>query len=97
MTPEGRRKEIFRKSAKKHNLKYVNLIVTGNDGEPDKIAFPPGGRCVLCEFKSDDGGLSPAQRYKITLYRMLGYRVEIVDTDEAARDLPRELTQNHAI
>jgi len=94
MTPEGKIKKAFVDAAKKYGLRYINLICTGDDGDPDKIALPPGGVPAFIEFKRLDGGrLSPAQEYKIGVYRRLGYRVFIISSPEVAQALARGLAE----
>lgn len=94
MTPEGKVKKAFVDAAKKHGLRYINLICTGDDGDPDKIALPPGGVPAFIEFKRPDGGqLSVAQEYKVAVYRRLGYRVFIISHPDAARALARGLME----
>jgi hypothetical protein len=88
MTPEGKIKNAFREVAREFDLAYINLIDTGDDGNPDKIALPRGGVPALIEFKRRKGGvLSPEQKQKIERYRKLGYRVFVIDTEEDARAL----------
>lgn len=89
MTPEGKLKKYACDQAKKHGLKYINLIVTGDDGNPDKIFLPHGGKCVFAEFKRPDGrgDLSDAQKEKIREYRKLGYDVWIIFRKEDVDDL----------
>jgi hypothetical protein len=87
MTPEGKVKTAFVKDAKQYGLTYINLIFTGSDGDPDKLALPKGGPATFVEFKSPTGKLSPEQMYKIALYRGLGYPVFVIDCEHDARVL----------
>lgn len=82
MTPEGKVKAHFAKAAKKINLKYTNLINTGDHGDPDKILWIPGGRPILAEFKSDTGKLSQCQSLKKEMYEGLGYTYLVVVGNE---------------
>lgn len=88
MTPEGKVKKAFVDTAREWGLSYINLIDTGDDGNPDKITLPRGGVPAFVEFKRRKGGvLSPEQEQKIERYRTLGYRVFVIDTEEDARAL----------
>jgi hypothetical protein len=88
MTPEGKVKKAFRETAREFGLAYINLIDTGDDGNPDRLALPRGGVPAFIEFKRRVGGvLSPEQKKKIKKYRGLGYRVFVIDTEEDARAL----------
>lgn len=88
MTPEAKVKKVFVDDAKKYGLSYINLIETGDDGNPDKIALPPGGVPALIEFKRGVGGvLSDEQKAKIKRYRTLGYKVYVVDSKDEAHGI----------
>ena len=92
MTPEGKVKKAWLDTCKEVKLHYINLIETGSDGDPDKLALPPGGAPAFVEFKRENGGrLSPEQIYKIKLYQSLGYRVFVIDNKTDARCLARGL------
>lgn len=88
MTPESRVKQKFVKAAKQYGLTYINLLTTGSDGDPDKLALPQGGPAIFVEFKRPIGGeLSEAQVLKHKLYRELGYYVFVVDCERDAEIL----------
>lgn len=92
MTPEAKIKKAFVDETRKVGLCYINLIETGDDGNPDKIALPPGGRPAFIEFKRERGGvLSPEQNDKIRRYRSLGYPVYIISTKSHAVAIARGL------
>jgi len=87
MTPEGKVKKAFADAAKEYGLDYINLIDTGERGNPDKIALPHGGPCVFVEFKAGkQGRLSKHQVNRISELRALGYQVEIIDNEDDARE-----------
>jgi len=81
MTPEGKIKAKFAKWARSIGLRYINLIVTGSKGDPDKIILFPGGRPVFVEFKSERGRLSEHQKEKIEAYKNLGYPSVVISSD----------------
>lgn len=88
MTPEGKVKKAFVDAARKHGLAYINLIDTGDKGNPDKIALPPGGTPAFIEFKREAGGVvSPEQYAKVKRYRDLGYKCFFISTKNGARAL----------
>lgn len=92
MTPEAKIKKAFTDEAKRVGLAYINLIETGDAGNPDKIALPPNGKAAFVEFKrAGDGILSDEQVKKIKLYRSLGYSVFIIDVKSDAKLLARAL------
>lgn len=91
MTPEGKVKQKWAKLAKKYGIKYTNLIVTGDKGDPDKVVWVAGGRPILAEFKGPSGRLSPNQKKKIAMYESLGYDVRVIRGSDEAEALAEEV------
>lgn len=93
MTPEGKLKARWAKEASRHEISYINLIFTGEYGDPDKLILVAGGRPIFAEFKAPGGRLSAAQRRKIALYRNLGYYVRIIDSLDAIDELVNDILE----
>jgi len=93
MTPEGRVKSAFRKTARLSGLLAFPLVVCTHRGIPDLIAFPSGGIPALVEFKRPEGGVvSEYQKIRIAEFRKLGYRVYLIESESSAKSLARDLS-----
>lgn len=72
-------------------LKYANSQQTGY---PDRLILLPGGRTAWAEIKSRGKHPTRLQCIRIDELRQLGYRADVVDSREAARQLLAGLLSN---
>ena len=72
-------------------LKYANSQQTGY---PDRLILLPGGRTAWAEIKSRGKHPTRLQCIRMDELRQLGYRAEVVDSREAARQLLAGLLSN---
>lgn len=47
-------------------------------GTPDRVFLLPHGRCMVVEFKTPDGRVSPRQRLVFSQYDAIGHYVQII-------------------
>lgn len=97
MTPEGRVKRRWAVLAKRFGIVYINLVMTGDKGDPDKIILPRGGCPIFAEFKAPEGKLSASQKRKIDLYRGLHYDVRVIRGVAEAEALAEEIRQTNEV
>lgn len=60
------------------------LVSPGNAGMPDRMVCLPGGFAVFVELKAPGKTTRPLQDVQIGRLRKLGFRVEVIDSTEAA-------------
>lgn len=60
----------------------IKLAVIGGRGWPDHTILAPGGRIAFIEYKSPGGRFQPLQEFFHGRLRALGFRVEIVTSNE---------------
>lgn len=60
-------------------------------GIPDRICLFPGGRIVFVELKRHGAHPRPLQIHLINKIRKLGFRVEVIDSEEGIRELMRSI------
>jgi hypothetical protein len=64
-------------------LKFLSSI----SGVPDRICLFPGGKLVFVELKRHGAKPRPLQRRQIEKIRQLGFRVEVIDSEEGIEGL----------
>ena len=64
----------------------VKFISPGLSGVPDRIVLFPGGKIAFIELKAPGERVRPLQKVMIEKIRSLGFRVEVIDSKEAAKE-----------
>ena len=64
-------------------LKFLSSV----SGVPDRICLFPGGKAVFVELKRHGKKPRPLQRRQIVKIRQLGFRVEVIDSEEGIEEL----------
>jgi len=64
-------------------LKFLSSI----SGVPDRICLFPDGKLVFVELKRHGAKPRPLQRRQIEKIRQLGFRVEVIDSEEGIEGL----------
>ena len=85
-----REKEIEKKlvdEIKKEGGMCLKLTSPGNAGVPDRLCLLPRGRIVFVEMKAPGKKPSPLQVKQIQKIRKLGFRVEVIDSEEGIQEL----------
>jgi DsbC/DsbD-like thiol-disulfide interchange protein len=85
-----REKEIEKKlkeAVKKAGGWCVKWVSPGNSGVPDRICLFPGGRIVFVELKAPGKKPRVLQEKQIKKIRKLGFRVEVIDSEEGIQGL----------
>lgn len=70
---------------------WLKFVSPGAGGVPDRIAVCPGGRIVFVELKTEEGRLSPLQRWMIHRLEELGATVRVVRGKQEAEDFLEEM------
>ena len=65
----------------------------GSSGVPDRIALFPEGKIAFIELKAPGGQVRPLQKVMVEKIRSLGFRVEVIDSKEAAKEFVQSMTQ----
>jgi len=82
MTTEKRNEKKLREACKKLGGIAVKLYTLSLTGLPDRMVLMPGGRVWFVELKSERGKLSAMQDFVHRFLRNLGFRVEVISTDD---------------
>ena len=85
-----REKEIEKKLVeriKKEGGMCLKLTSPGNAGVPDRLCLLPRGRIVFVEMKAPGKKPRPLQVKQIQKIRKLGFRVEVIDSEEGIQKL----------
>lgn len=67
-------------------LKFVS---PGMSGVPDRLVLLPGGQLIFVEMKRPGGKLQPLQLKRKRDLEQLGFRVEVIDSEQQIKDLCR--------
>ena len=70
-------------------LKFLSSI----SGVPDRICLFPGGKAVFVELKRHGENPRPLQQRIIGKIRKLGFRVEVIDSEEGIQELIKSLEE----
>ncbi|MBQ7558272.1 MAG: VRR-NUC domain-containing protein [Lachnospiraceae bacterium] len=70
-------------------LKFLSSI----SGVPDRICLFPGGKAVFVELKRHGEKPRPLQQRVIGKIRKLGFRVEVIDSEEGIQELIKSLEE----
>lgn len=70
-------------------LKFLSSI----SGVPDRICLFPGGVLVFVELKRRGEKPRPLQMRQIGKIRKLGFRVEVIDSEQAIEELIKSLEE----
>ena len=73
---------------------YFKFVSPGNDGVPDRIVIPPGGRVLFLELKAEDGKLSPLQLHQVNRLRAQGCDVRLAYGMDGAEALAKEIKEH---
>lgn len=65
----------------------------GVAGVPDRIILLPGGGVRFAEIKRPGGKPRPLQRYVMRRLREMGFKVDVVDSEEAIERIAREIEE----
>ena len=85
-----RERDIERKlveRVKKEGGMCLKLTSPGNSGVPDRLCLLPGGGIAFIELKAPGKKPRPLQVRQIQKIRELGFRVEVVDSEEGIQGL----------
>ncbi len=69
-------------------LKFVS---PGMAGVPDRLLLFPGGRAAFCEVKAPGEKPRPLQVFRMEQLGMLGFRVDVVDSEEKIGEMLCEI------
>ena len=69
-------------------LKFVS---PGRAGVPDRIILMPEGKIYFVEMKSPRGEINPIQEYVFEKFSRLGFKVHIINSDEAIKNFLQEI------
>lgn len=83
----------LREKVKKAGGWCVKWVAPGNAGVPDRICLLPGGRVVFVELKDKGKKPRPLQVATIGRIRKLGFRVEVIDSEEGIQELMESLKE----
>lgn len=75
---ESKLEERLVRGVKRLGGRAYKFVSPGNVGVPDRMIVLPGGRIIFVELKTDQGALSPVQRYQIRQLQQLGATVWVV-------------------
>ena len=71
----------------------IKLQADYQGGIPDRLCLSPDGRAAFVETKTTGEKPRPLQRYYHEKLRSLGFRVEVIDTVEKAREFVSDFIQ----
>lgn len=71
-------------------LKFLSSV----SGVPDRICLFPGGKIIFVELKRKCLKPRPLQERQIKRIRELGFRVEVIDSEEGIEELIREMEKD---
>lgn len=71
-------------------LKFLSSV----SGVPDRICLFPGGKIIFVELKRKGLKPRPLQEREIKRIRELGFRVEVIDSEEGIKELIREMEKD---
>lgn len=83
----------LREKVKKAGGWCVKWVASGNAGVPDRICLLPGGRVLFVELKDKGKKPRPLQVATIGRIRKLGFRVEVIDSEEGIEELMESLKE----
>ena len=72
-------------------LKFVS---PGFNGVPDRLLLFPGGWAAFCEVKAPGEKPRPLQVHRLEQLRGLGFRAEVVDSEESVGALLRQIKRD---
>ena len=73
-------------------FKFISSI----SGVPDRLVLMAGGRIVFVELKRPEEKPRPLQQRQIEKIRKLGFRVEVIDSEEGIEELIQSLEKGGA-
>ena len=71
----------------------LKFISPNLNGVPDRLLLFPGGRMAFAEVKAPGEKPRPLQVHRMEQLRQLGFRVYVVDCDQAINSLLREMAE----
>jgi hypothetical protein len=81
---EQRIEQQFVRWCERNQLPCLKLVLQGQRGWPDRTILLPSGRIAVIEFKTDDGVVSPQQRYWLERLTQLGFANGVARSKEEA-------------
>lgn len=88
---ESRIENYFRTKAEAGGAICIKMDASVYAGIPDRLVLLPGGRALFVELKAPGKKPRKLQLHVHNRLRSLGYRVEVVDSIEAAKILLDEI------
>jgi len=73
-------------------FKFISSV----SGVPDRLVLMAGGRIVFVELKRPGEKPRPLQQRQIEKIRKLGFRVEVIDSEEGIEELIQSLEKGGA-
>lgn len=68
--------------AKRFGAWPIKLAIIGGRGWPDHTIVAPGGRIAFIEYKRPGGEFQPLQKYVHKRLKFLGFRVEVITSND---------------
>lgn len=93
MTTEKRNEKKLRDACRKMGGIAIKLYSLSLTGLPDRMVLMPGGRIWFVELKSKGVKPTPSQDSFHQKLRGLGFRVEVISTDEQLQDFLNHLNK----
>jgi hypothetical protein len=87
MTTEKRLETKLREEVKAYGGIALKFSSSSHTGIPDRMLLLPGGRIIWVEVKSPGKTPTPIQEIAIKKLRLLGFWVEVVDSEEKLQTL----------
>lgn len=76
----------LREEVKKRGGLAVKLFSPSFTGLPDRLILTQGGKASFAEIKTTGKKPSPRQRIVLGTLRQLGFKVEVIDSEESLTD-----------
>lgn len=91
---ESRIEKRLKKEIEKIGGKALKFVSPGMSGIPDRIILLSQGRIVFVELKAPGEKLRALQEYRAKELKVLGFRVEMIDSIEKVDEFVREMRNN---
>ena len=91
MTVEKTLEKKLREQVKKLGGIAIKFFSASFTGMPDRMVLMPGGRISFVELKSKGKKPTPRQSFVIKMLLRLGFRVEVISTDELLNEFLKSI------